>query len=67
MVGGEGRSSSIVNDLNEENGSRPVSTPRPAAERAQPASVEKATEPVVMANSDIEDDDWMEAELKKAK
>ena len=59
--------SSIVNDLNEENGSRPVSTPRPAAERAQPASVEKATEPVVMANSDIEDDDWMEAELKKAK
>ena len=59
--------SSIVNDLNEENGSRPVSTPRPAAERAQPASAEKATEPVVMANSDIEDDDWMEAELKKAK
>ena len=59
--------SSIVNDLNEENGSRPVSTPRPAAERAQPASAEKATEPVAMANSDIEDDDWMEAELKKAK
>ena len=60
--------STIANEMNEQPGARPATGTSSTPRSAEPRSSAAAT-PVtpVAAEKEMDDDDWMEAELKKAK